>query len=43
MGKITVDVVLKVIDVAANVLSAIVDALNRRNKDDSTGSSAKKK
>lgn len=42
MGKISMEVILKVIDVAANVLSAIVDALNRRNKDDSTGSRKKK-
>ena len=42
MGKISMEVILKVIDVAVNVLSAIVDALNGRKKDDSTGSTKKK-
>ena len=42
MGKISLEVVLKVIDVAANVLGAIVDAINGRKKNDSSGSTQKK-
>jgi hypothetical protein len=42
MGKISLEVILKVIDVAASVLIAIVDAINGRKKDDSTGSVKKK-
>lgn len=42
MGKITVDVILKVVEVIAAIAGVINDSITGRKKDDSTGSSKKK-
>ena len=41
MAKVSLDVILKVVDVAVNVLSAIVDAINGRKQHDNSRSSNK--
>ena len=42
MGKITIDVILKIVEVITNVAVVISDTIKGRNKDDSTGSTQKK-
>ena len=43
MGKITIDVILKVVEVIANIIVVVRDSIKGRNKDDSTGSTKKKR
>jgi hypothetical protein len=42
MGKITIDVILKVVEVMTDVIVVVRDTIKGRNKDDSSGSSKKK-
>jgi hypothetical protein len=42
MGKITIDVILKIAEVIGNIIVVVGDTLKGRNKDDSTGSTKKK-
>lgn len=42
MGKITIDVILKIAEVISNIIVVVSDTIKGRNKDDSTGSSKKK-
>ena len=42
MGKITIDVILKIVEVITNIAVVVGDTLKGRNKDDSTGSTQKK-
>ena len=43
MGKITVDVILKIAEIITNVIIVVADTIKGRNKDDSTGSTQKKR
>ena len=43
MGKITIDVILKVVEVIGNIIVVVRDSIKGRNKDDSTGSTQKKR
>lgn len=43
MGKITLDVVLKIIEVISNVAVVIHDSVKGRKSNDSSGSSSQKK
>ena len=43
MGKITVEVILKVVEVVGNIIVVVRDSIKGRNKDDSTGSTQKKR
>jgi hypothetical protein len=42
MGKITIDVILKIVEVITSIAIVISDSINGRKKDDSTGSVKKK-
>ena len=42
MGKITIDVILKIAEVASNIIVVIIETVKGRKKDDSTGSVKKK-
>jgi len=42
MGKITIEVILKVMEVIGNIIVVVRDSMKGRNKDDSSGSSKKK-
>ena len=42
MGKITLDVILKIVEVITSIAIVISDSIKGRNKDDSTGSTQKK-
>lgn len=42
MGKITIDVIIKVVEVMTDIIVVVRDTLKGRNKDDSSGSSKKK-
>jgi hypothetical protein len=42
MGKITIDVILKIAEIIANIAVVISDTIKGRNKDDSSGSRKKK-
>ena len=42
MGKITIDVILKIAEVMTTIIVVIRDSMKGRNKDDSSGSSKKK-
>ena len=41
MGKITIDVILKIAEAMTNIIVVIRDSIKGRNKDDSTGSRKK--
>ena len=43
MGKITIEVILKVMEVVGNIIVVVRDSIKGRNKDDSTGSTQKKR
>jgi hypothetical protein len=43
MGKITIEVILKVMEVIGNIIVVVRDSIKGRNKDDSTGSTQKKR
>jgi len=42
MGKITVDVILKIAEIVTNVIVVVADSIKGRKKDDDTGSTQKK-
>ncbi len=42
MGKITIEVILKIVEVIASVAAVVSDTIKGRSKDDSTGSNKKK-
>jgi hypothetical protein len=43
MGKVTIEVILKVMEVIGNIIVVVRDSIKGRNKDDSTGSTQKKR
>jgi len=43
MGKITIEVILKVMEVIGNIIVVVRDSIKGRNRDDSTGSTQKKR